>query len=132
MSLEVIELRTVHDVARLRDRMRRWTKELGFGNVRATKVITAASELGRNTVTHGAGGRVELEPAEGPNGRVGIRMRFIDEGPGIADLAAAMTDGFTTATGLGLGLSGSRRLLGGLEVKSRPGATVIEGTAWKK
>ena len=132
MNPERIELPDTRAVGRVRERLRAWTRELDFSTVRMTKLITAASELARNTVIHGGGGYVTLQEASDPKGRVGIRMRFIDQGRGIEDLDRAFVDGYTTGRGLGLGLSGARRLLGDLQVETSPSGTVIEGIAWKR
>ena len=132
MKSERIALPDTRAVGRLRERLRYWTKELDFPSIRATKVLTAASELARNTVIYGGGGEVFLERIDGPRDKVGIRMRFVDQGPGIADLELAFTDGYTSGSGLGLGLSGTRRLLGDLSVDTSPAGTTVEGTAWRR
>lgn len=132
MDAERIELLDTRAVGRLRQRLRLWTRELGFSAIPMTKLITAASELARNVLVHGGGGEVTLDQVSGSTGRVGIRMRFVDRGAGIADLDLAFTDGYSTGTGLGLGLSGARRLLGDLRVQTGPEGTMIEGTAWKR
>jgi serine/threonine-protein kinase RsbT len=105
--------------------------EIKFSLVDQTKIVTAASELARNALEHGKGG--ELEIAWLVNGvRSGIRMRFSDQGPGIADIKLALTDGFTTGNGMGLGLSGSKRLMSDFDVESKPGAgTTVTATRWK-
>ena len=132
VSAEPLSLVSTRDVSTLRDRVRALAKTHGFSSIRMTKVVTAASELGRNTVIHGGGGTATLRVLHSEHGRVGIHMRFEDKGPGIPDLDKAFEDGFTTGSGMGLGLSGTRRLLGELSVESVVGAgTVIEGTAWK-
>jgi serine/threonine-protein kinase RsbT len=105
--------------------------ESGFSLVDQTKIVTAASELARNTVVHGGGGTVEMDLlTEGP--RRGVRLTFRDHGPGIADIEAAMRDGFTTGGGLGLGLGGARRLSNEFEIHSAPGdGTVVRITRWR-
>ena len=96
-----------------------------------TKIVTAASELARNTLVHGGGGEVTLEALE-EAGRRGLRMAFEDRGPGIPDVAQAMRDGFTTGGGMGLGLGGSRRLVGELTIEPRDGGGVcVTATKWK-
>jgi serine/threonine-protein kinase RsbT len=96
-----------------------------------TKIVTAASELARNTVIYGGGGVMMLEMLEN-NGRKGLRLTFEDQGPGIPDIERALTDGFTTGSGLGLGLGGARRLVNEFEIESRPGnGTRIAVVRWK-
>jgi serine/threonine-protein kinase RsbT len=105
--------------------------ELGFNLVDQTKIVTAASELARNTVQYGGGGTVTIEALE-DMGRRGLRLTFADEGPGIPDVELAMKDGFTTGSGLGLGLSGARRLANDFHIDSRPGAgTRVTITRWR-
>ncbi|GAA3155783.1 ATP-binding protein [Streptomyces echinatus] len=118
------------DLAWVRQEVRQRAAGLGFGLVQQTKLVTAASELARNTLVHGGGGRVEITPLD--NGRTrGLRMCFIDSGPGIRDLELAMTDGYTTGGGLGLGLSGARRLVHEFTVDTEPGrGTTITAVAW--
>jgi serine/threonine-protein kinase RsbT len=111
------------DISLARRLVRERATEIGFGVLDLTKIVTAASELARNTLTHGGGGTMLLETfVEGK--RRGVRLTFEDKGPGIADLQRAMTDGFSTKGGLGLGLGGSKRLVNEFEVVSRAG----EGT----
>ena len=105
--------------------------QLGFGVLDQTKLVTAASELGRNTLIHGEGGKMLLETFV-KNDRRGVRLTFEDQGPGIADLEQAITDGFTTKSGLGLGLGGSRRLVNEFELVSRVGeGTRVTVTRWR-
>ena len=111
------------DIVRVRQRVRDWAVTLGFSLVDQTKIVTAASELARNTLVHGAGGHVRLESLINDRRR-GLRLTFEDRGPGIPDTALALRDGYTTGSGLGLGLSGSKRLSHDFELWSRPG----EGT----
>jgi serine/threonine-protein kinase RsbT len=102
-----------------------------FGLVDQTKIVTAASELGRNTLEHGGGGSLEL--ALIVNGtRKGIRLTFSDNGPGIPDIKLALTDGYTSGQGMGLGLGGSKRLMNEFEIKSEPGSgTTVTVIRWK-
>ncbi|MFF5028710.1 anti-sigma regulatory factor [Streptomyces collinus] len=118
------------DLAWVRHQVRRLAGELGFGLVQQTKLVTAASELARNTLIHGGGGQAEITPlADGPTR--GLRLAFADTGPGIPDIELAMTDGYTTGNGLGLGLSGARRLMDEFALDTRPGeGTVVTVTAW--
>jgi len=105
--------------------------ELGFSLVDQTKMVTAASELARNTVIHGRGGTVTLEILEQDNKR-GVRMTFEDEGPGIPDIARALQDGYTSGNGMGLGLGGSRRLVNDFEIQSTPGTgTRVVALRWR-
>jgi len=119
------------DVVTVRQRVRALAVESGFSLVDQTKIVTAASELARNTVVHGGGGTAEIEMlVEG--GRRGLRLTFRDHGPGIADVEAAMRNGFTTGGGLGLGLGGARRLSNEFDIQSRPGeGTVVRITRWR-
>ena len=120
---EVLPCRTDADVVLARQAVRRWATELHFSLVDQTKLVTAASELARNTVQYGGGGTMRLDALDS-RGRRGLRLVFEDQGPGIADVALAMTDGYTTGAGLGLGLSGSKRLSNEFGIRSAPG----EGT----
>jgi serine/threonine-protein kinase RsbT len=114
---------TPEDVVAVRQAVRQRAVELGFNLVDQTKIVTAASELARNTLQYGGGGMVQIEEiVDGP--RRGLRLVFEDNGPGIANLELAMKDGYTTGNGLGLGLSGAKRLSNAFDIQSRPG----EGT----
>jgi serine/threonine-protein kinase RsbT len=117
---DVSPIRTEDDVVRVRQTVRARAIALGFSLVDQTKLITAASELARNTLVYGGGGEAELEEVS-QGTRKGLRIVFRDEGPGIEDLDLALRDGFTTGSGLGLGLSGARRLVNEFEVDSAPG-----------
>lgn len=115
----------------VRQRVRALAVEQGFRLVDQTKIMTAASELARNTIVHGGGGSVVLEPlARGI--RRGVRLTFEDHGPGIPDLQLGMKDGYSTRGGLGLGLGGARRLSSEFEIASKPGeGTRVEITRWR-
>jgi len=114
----------------VRQAVREWAIGVGFGLVDQTKVVTAASELARNVVQYGGGGVVRLEALNGP--RRGLRLVFEDDGPGIADVEQALRDGFTTGSGLGLGLGGARRLVNEFRIESEPGkGTRVTITRWK-
>src|SRR4051794_14309581 len=128
---ETLPARSETDVVLVRQAVRKWAAELGFSLVDQTKVVTAASELARNTLIHGGGGTARLEAlAEG--NRRGLRLTFEDQGPGIPDLELALKDGYTTGGGLGLGLSGSKRLMSEFEIVSRVGeGTRVTVTKWK-
>jgi serine/threonine-protein kinase RsbT len=120
---ESIPVRSQEDVVMVRQRVRAMAAEEGFRLVDQTKLVTAASELARNTFIYGGGGASFIEIIEN-GGRKGLRVTFEDNGPGIADLDLAMKDGYTTGGGLGLGLSGAKRLSNEFEIRSKPG----EGT----
>ena len=122
-SGNTLPIRTQDDVVRVRQAVRAAAVELGFGLVDQTKIVTAASELARNTLDYGRGGTVLLERLD-RSGEQGLRITFEDQGPGIVDIETAMRDGYTTGNGLGLGLSGAKRLASEFELDSRPG----EGT----
>jgi serine/threonine-protein kinase RsbT len=128
---EVLPVRSSEDIVHVRQAVRALAVELRFTLVDQTKVVTAASEIARNTVVHGGGGTVHLEALdEGP--RRGLRLTFEDKGPGISDIEAALRDGFTTGGGLGLGLGGARRLSSEFDVWSRAGeGTRITLTRWR-
>ncbi|MGW7253841.1 ATP-binding protein [Streptomyces sp. NPDC054834] len=118
------------DLAWVRQQVRQTAADLGFGLVQQTKLVTAASELARNTLVHGGGGQTEITPLESGHAR-GLRLSFTDNGPGIQDLELAMTDGYTTGGGLGLGLSGAKRLVHELTVDTEPGrGTTVTVIAW--
>jgi serine/threonine-protein kinase RsbT len=128
---ETTPLQTEADIVRVRQVVRQWALQQGFSLVEQTKMVTATSELARNTVIHGGGGTAQLEALTSGNRR-GLRVIFVDQGPGIADIAQAMTDGYTTGEGLGLGLGGAKRLVNAFEITSRPGAgTRVCITKWK-
>ena len=115
----------------VRQQVRAWAVEQGFGLVDQTKIVTAASELARNTLIYGGGGTVRLE-ALNDGTRKGLRLTFEDHGPGIPDIELAMKDGYTTGTGLGLGLSGAKRLCNEFEIHSKAGeGTRVTITRWK-
>ncbi|MFI0186744.1 anti-sigma regulatory factor [Streptomyces sp. NPDC017082] len=118
------------DLAWVRQHVRQCAAALGFGLVQQTKLVTAASELARNTLVHGGGGRVEITPLDNGRNR-GLRMAFIDSGPGIRDLDLAMTDGYTSGGGLGLGMSGAKRLVHEFSVDTEPGrGTTVTAASW--
>ena len=130
VSAETILVQAESDVVQVRRRVRQISAALGFSLVDQTKVVTAASELARNTVTYGGGGVLSLETLNGP--RIGIRLVFEDQGPGIPDIDLALRDGFTTGSGLGLGLGGAKRLVNEFEIASKPGVgTKVSITRWK-
>ncbi len=128
---EVLPIRSSEDVVRVRQVVRQWSVTQGFSLVDQTKIVTAASELARNTLNYGGGGEVRLEALQ-QGIRAGLRLIFTDQGPGIADIDQALKDGFTTGGGLGLGLGGAKRLSNEFEIFSRPGeGTRVSITRWK-
>lgn len=119
------------DIVLVRQAVRKWSTDLGFSLVEQTKMITAASELARNTLDYGGGGHVRFESIE-DGLRRGLRLTFEDHGPGIPDLERALTDGFTTGSGMGMGLGGSKRLVNEFSIDSRVGeGTRVTITRWK-
>jgi serine/threonine-protein kinase RsbT len=128
---EMITIGDQSDVVRIRHAVRTLAIELHFSVVDQTKVVTAASELGRNTLVHGHGGHCSIESLE-QDGRVGIRLTFEDEGPGIADIQLALKDGYTSGDGMGLGLGGAKRLMSEFSIVSTPGkGTKVSVIRWK-
>ena len=124
-------VQSAEDVVGIRQAVRQRAVELGFNLVDQTKIVTAASELARNTVQYGGGGTVTIEALE-DLGRRGLRLTFADQGPGITDIELAMKDGYTTGGGLGLGLSGARRLSNDFSIESAPGqGTRVTITRWR-
>src|SRR5688572_2339460 len=124
-------LRSEQDIVGARQHVRKLAQSLGLNLVVQTKFVTAASELARNTLVHGGGGDMRVELLE-EGVRRGIRLHFVDNGPGIPDMDLAMTDGWTSGSGLGLGLTGSRRLCSDFDIESRPGhGTRVTITQWK-
>jgi serine/threonine-protein kinase RsbT len=128
---ETLQVRSSEEIVLVRQAVRAWAAELGFSLVDQTKIVTAASELARNTVLYGGGGSVRLEMLNSGNRR-GLRLTFEDQGPGIPDVELAMKDGYTTGGGLGMGLGGARRLSNEFEIFSRVGeGTRVSITRWK-
>jgi serine/threonine-protein kinase RsbT len=126
-----LPLRNEHDIVLGRQAVRRMAQELTFSLVDQTKMVTAASELARNALIYGGGGLVKWEMLE-DGGRRGLRLTFQDQGPGIANIELALTDGWTSGKGLGLGLTGARRLVNEFELDSTPGVgTRVTVTRWK-
>ncbi|MFD3580463.1 ATP-binding protein [Streptomyces sp. NPDC058644] len=125
-----IGLHTEEDLLAVRHAVRAATLKVGFGIVDQTRVVTAASELARNAYIHGGGGALTIDYPR-RQGMSGVHLTISDDGPGIADLEAALTDGFTTGAGLGHGLGGARRLMDEFEVLSTPGkGTTVIATRW--
>jgi serine/threonine-protein kinase RsbT len=127
---ETIPIQSEPDMVTVRRRVREAAARTGLSLVDQTKLVTAASELARNTLIYGGGGTMQLETLNGP--RLGVRLIFVDNGPGIPDIDLALRDGFTTGSGLGLGLSGSKRLVNEFEIDSKVGrGTRVAVTRWK-
>ena len=119
------------DIVVARQQVRQLCQHLKFSLVEQTKMVTAASELSRNTLVHGGGGAMRWDVLE-DGARRGLQLHFEDQGPGIADLALAMSDGWTSGTGMGLGLPGSKRLVNDFDIQSAPGqGTRVSITKWK-
>ena len=128
---EIAPISTSSDIVKVRQLVREWAVSLGFSLVEQTKIVTAASELARNTLDHGGGGKLRLEALQNDM-RSGLKLSFLDEGPGIPDLEKALKDGFTTGGGLGLGLGGARRLVNEFEIDSvAGGGTKVMITRWR-
>ena len=127
---ETLPVRSSNDIVVVRQMVRASAVQLGFNLVEQTKIVTAASELARNTIDYGGGGVARVQSLQGA--RIGLRLIFEDKGPGIADVELALKDGYTTGNGLGLGLSGAKRLSNEFEIESRPGeGTRVTITRWK-
>jgi serine/threonine-protein kinase RsbT len=131
LKSQVFPLQTESNIVQARRTVREWASSLNFSLVDQTKLVTAASELARNTIVHGGGGSMLIEQlSEGI--RQGLRLVFEDQGPGIPDINLALKDGYTTGSGLGLGLGGSKRLVNQFEIDSKEGkGTRVMITRWK-
>lgn len=130
-NAERVSLNGSEDIVNVRQAVRARAVELGFSLVDQTKIVTAASEIARNTVIYGGGGWAELELLH-TAGRKGLQIVFEDKGPGIADIDKALQDGYTTGSGLGLGLGGAKRLVNEFEISSTPGlGTRVALRRWK-
>lgn len=128
---EIMTIQSSSDLVLVRQTVRQWAVKLKFGLVDQTKIVTSASELGRNTLDYGGGGTVKIEVLEEEK-RLGLRLTFEDRGPGIPDIDLALQDGFTTGAGLGMGLGGTKRLVNEFEIFSQVGiGTCIIITKWK-
>jgi serine/threonine-protein kinase RsbT len=128
---ETLPIRSDEQIVRLRRLVREKAVAQGFSLIDQTKFVTAASELARNTLIYGGGGDVHLYTML-RNGRVGLRLEFVDQGPGIADIPQALSDGFTSGNGLGLGLGGAKRLCDEFDIRSVLGVgTHVSVTKWK-
>ena len=128
---ETLPIKSSSDIVKVRQFAREWAVSLGFSLVEQTKVVTAASELARNVLDYGGSGQVELEVLQNEL-RQGLKLTFADQGPGIADVDQALKDGFTTGSGMGLGLGGAKRLVNEFEIDSAPGrGTKVSITRWR-
>ena len=125
-----IAVRAQHDIVNVRQVVRSWCLAAGMGLVDLTKMVTAASEIARNTLEYGGGGTMQLDELR-DGLRHGVRLVFEDQGPGIPDIAPAMTDGYTSGAGMGLGLGGTKRLVDEFDISSSPGGTRVTITKWK-
>ncbi len=128
---ETVPIQNSSDVVVARQKVRQWAQEMKFTLVDQTKLVTAASELARNTLDHGKGGQMIIDQVE-DLAKAGLKLIFEDQGPGIRDISAALRDGFTTGTGMGLGLGGSKRLVSDFDIQSEPGkGTRVTVIRWK-
>ena len=128
---EVLPLQTSNDIVVARQKVRQWALELRFSLVDQTKLVTAASELARNTLDHGRGGEMTMEIVNGI-AKSGLKLIFVDQGPGIPNIEAALKDGFTTGSGMGLGLGGSKRLVNEFSIESEAGkGTKVTVMRWR-
>lgn len=126
-----LPLASEQNIVASRQLVRTLCQQLKFSLVDQTKMVTAASELSRNTLVHGGGGRMRWEFLEN-NGKRGLQLHFEDDGPGITDMKLALTDGWTSGGGMGLGLPGSKRLVNDFDIQSTPGqGTRVSITRWK-
>ena len=131
--MDELPIRSGDDVVRVRQQVRVVAAKTGLSLVDQTKVVTAASELARNALVHGGGGTAQVEVVTSSHGRSGIRVGFSDDGPGIPDVDLALTDGWTSGQGLGLGLSGARRLVDEFELTSKAGSgTSVVVVKWSR
>ena len=130
-TFETISIQSSADIVLVRQSVRQFAVKLGFSLVDQTKIVTAASELARNTLDYGGGGTVKLEALQ-EGIRRGLRLTFEDQGPGIPDIDLALKDGYTTGQGLGMGLSGTKRLVNEFNIVSQVGkGTCVTITKWK-
>jgi serine/threonine-protein kinase RsbT len=131
--MDELPIRAGDDVVRVRQQVRAAAGGAGMSLIDQTKVVTAASELARNTLVHGGGGAAQIEQVTNARGKPGVRVSFTDSGPGIPDVNLALTDGWTTGGGMGLGLSGARRLVDEFSLTTEAGAgTTVVMTKWAR
>ena len=131
--MEELPIASGDDVVRVRQHVRNAAAAAKLSLVDQTKLVTAASELARNTLVYGGGGVARVDTVTSPSGRAGVKLTFADEGPGIPDIDLALTDGWTSGSGLGLGLSGAKRLVDEFELISKPGeGTSVTVVKWSR
>jgi serine/threonine-protein kinase RsbT len=131
--MDELPIMASNDIVHVRQQVRAAATQTGMSLVDQTKIVTAASELARNTLVHGGGGVARVELVTAASGRAGVRVAFSDKGPGIPDVNLALTDGWTSGNGLGLGLSGARRLVDEFELATQPGeGTSVAVTKWSR
>lgn len=129
--LQICQLHSEDDLLDARAAVKMHAKDMSFSTLNQTKIVTAASELGRNVIEHGLGGSMQVDKVTS-DGQVGMRMTFKDSGPGIANMDLALTDGYSSQKGMGLGLTGSKRLMDEFELRSQPNAgTTVVVIKWK-
>ncbi|MBT9329568.1 anti-sigma regulatory factor [Paracidobacterium acidisoli] len=132
LKSDSLPIRTSEDMVSVRTSVRKFATELRFGIVDQTKIVTAASEIARNTLDYGRGGDLRMEALSNGTKR-GLRLIFTDRGPGIRDIERALTDGFTSGNGMGLGLGGTRRLMDEFEIASKVNeGTTVTITKWSR
>jgi serine/threonine-protein kinase RsbT len=131
--MDDLPIKASDDIVHVRQQVRVAAVQAGMSLVDQTKIVTAASELARNTLIHGGGGIARVDLVRASSGRAGIRVTFSDNGQGIPDIGLALTDGWTTGNGLGLGLSGARRLVDEFDLTTEPGqGTSVVVTKWSR
>lgn len=131
LKRELLPLKNSNDVVLARQKVRQWAIELRFSLVDQTKLVTAASELARNALDHGKGGTMLIESLNS-GAKSGLRLTFEDKGPGIPDIEQALKDGYTSSSGMGLGLGGSKRLVNDFSIESEVGkGTKVVATRWR-
>jgi serine/threonine-protein kinase RsbT len=131
LNSESMPIQTSEDIVKVRQAVRKSAVSLGFGLVDQTKIVTASSELARNTLVYGGGGAVQIEVVQNET-RSGVRLVFEDQGPGIPNVELALTDGYTSGNGMGLGLGGAKRLSHEFDISSKPGSgTRVSILRWK-
>lgn len=131
MKTETLQVRSEQDIVIVRQKVRQWAVQCRFSIVDQTKMVTAASELARNMWIYGGGGEVKLMEMHA-GAKVGLKVDFVDQGPGIPDINEALRDGFTSGSGMGLGLGGAKRLVNEFEIQSEPDrGTRVTITRWK-